>query len=576
MKLISDNRGKMARPGFTLVELLVVISIIGLLSTIATVSYTTARMRARDARRVADLDAVRTALHLYESEKGGFPVDRIEGSEGLILGLPGATKLTQAGWTDVGPQNPNDYYLTSVPSNPAGGGVEYLYYSLNQDGTSCDFSPCFTYRIEYALESELAGTGRAAGAYILDPSATFPASPKDSARILARAPATPINDISARLLPAAQEALRLADMARQATVANPVVESAAETVVAPVSTAAVAVSTITGISSLGSAMTTVVAGAGAAQSAISGTASAATAASAASQLGALVYLLFTQPLLLLRKRKEYAWGVVYDSQKKLPLDLAIVRLVDDQSGRVLQTRVTDRAGRIFFFAGKGTYRIEASKAGFSFPSALLAGEREDGHFANLYFGQKFSVSGDGQVINPSIPLDPAGADQDDKEFIKRFVRGKLRYSVSLLGLVLTMVAFAVKPTWQVAALFAVNVILYYVFRRLSYPKPPAQWGVVKDEKTGRPISHAVVRLFSAPYNKLVETKVSDSRGRYNFLVGQNVYFLTATSKGYWKTESFPLDLRSSEKPQIISAPVRLRPLSSEAENRKLDDNAGTG
>jgi len=65
------------------------------------------------------------------------------------------------------------------------------------------------------------------------------------------------------------------------------------------------------------------------------------------------------------------------------------RLIDDSTKRVVQTRVTDKAGRIFFFVGKGTYRLEALKPGYAFPSTSMAGEREDGNFANLYFGQSF-------------------------------------------------------------------------------------------------------------------------------------------------------------------------------------------
>lgn len=57
-----------AKRGFTLIELLVVIAIIGLLSTLAVVSLNGARSKARDARRVSDLNATRSALEVYRDD----------------------------------------------------------------------------------------------------------------------------------------------------------------------------------------------------------------------------------------------------------------------------------------------------------------------------------------------------------------------------------------------------------------------------------------------------------------------------------------------------------------------------
>ena len=58
--------------GFTLVELLVVVAIIGLLSTLAVVSLNGIRERARDTKRINDVGAVQKALELVKSEKGSY------------------------------------------------------------------------------------------------------------------------------------------------------------------------------------------------------------------------------------------------------------------------------------------------------------------------------------------------------------------------------------------------------------------------------------------------------------------------------------------------------------------------
>lgn len=59
--------------GFTLIELLVVVAIIGLLSTLSIIALNSARSKARDARRLADVNAIRTALELYYSDHGYYP-----------------------------------------------------------------------------------------------------------------------------------------------------------------------------------------------------------------------------------------------------------------------------------------------------------------------------------------------------------------------------------------------------------------------------------------------------------------------------------------------------------------------
>ncbi len=64
---------KSKKSAFTLIELLVVIAIIGILSTLAVVALQSARKNARDAKRVADVRQIQTALELYYNDVGQYP-----------------------------------------------------------------------------------------------------------------------------------------------------------------------------------------------------------------------------------------------------------------------------------------------------------------------------------------------------------------------------------------------------------------------------------------------------------------------------------------------------------------------
>lgn len=56
------------KKGFTLFELLVSISIIGILTALGVVSFSAAQKKARDSRRIQDMDAIQKALESYYSQ----------------------------------------------------------------------------------------------------------------------------------------------------------------------------------------------------------------------------------------------------------------------------------------------------------------------------------------------------------------------------------------------------------------------------------------------------------------------------------------------------------------------------
>lgn len=62
-----------AQNGFTLIELMVVLSIISFVASVMLVSVNGARAKARDARRRSDIKQIATALDIYQDDFGTFP-----------------------------------------------------------------------------------------------------------------------------------------------------------------------------------------------------------------------------------------------------------------------------------------------------------------------------------------------------------------------------------------------------------------------------------------------------------------------------------------------------------------------
>ncbi len=66
--------------GFTLIEMLVVVAIIGLLSSVVVVGVGSARQRARDARRISDIRQIQNLLENAYVGAGAYPAN--------LTGLP--------------------------------------------------------------------------------------------------------------------------------------------------------------------------------------------------------------------------------------------------------------------------------------------------------------------------------------------------------------------------------------------------------------------------------------------------------------------------------------------------------
>ena len=141
---------KKDKKGFTLIELLVVIAIIGLLSTLAVVALSSARSKARDAKRVGDIKQVQTALELFYNENNQYPTQ----ATAVTMGDTNHACLGDNGFTTTG-ANCVTPFMGLIPSNPTPLGADYTYVSVGASAT---------YLIGFSLEGTVGGLGGASTA----------------------------------------------------------------------------------------------------------------------------------------------------------------------------------------------------------------------------------------------------------------------------------------------------------------------------------------------------------------------------------------------------------------------------
>ena len=86
-----------------------------------------------------------------------------------------------------------------------------------------------------------------------------------------------------------------------------------------------------------------------------------------------------------------------------------------------------------------------------------------------------------------------------------------------------------------------------------------QYGVILDSEKKEPLDKVVVRIFDAVYNKLVDTKVTDRKGRYASLVGPSKYYVTYERLTHHKKQTDVIDYTPQSRGGIIARNERLEP-----------------
>ncbi|WP_332654218.1 type II secretion system major pseudopilin GspG [Brevundimonas sp.] len=129
---IEDKTAKRRkRPGFTLVELMVVIVIIGLLATVVAINVLPSQDRAMVGKAKADISVLEQAIETYRLDNLTFP-DDLQALVAAPAGLAQPERYREGGYVRRLPEDPwGNPYQYRRPSTHGG---QFDVFSLGADG----------------------------------------------------------------------------------------------------------------------------------------------------------------------------------------------------------------------------------------------------------------------------------------------------------------------------------------------------------------------------------------------------------------------------------------------------------
>jgi len=135
--------------GFTLIEVLTVIAIIGILASLGGYTYAATLTRSRDNQRIADLQFIRNGLEQFYVDNRSYPIFQGDGRRSTatwqLEQLPPSscqtsTKFLAPKYITQLPQDPSHKFATPLDCNTVPDKFgQYLYYGLNKPDSKKGF-----------------------------------------------------------------------------------------------------------------------------------------------------------------------------------------------------------------------------------------------------------------------------------------------------------------------------------------------------------------------------------------------------------------------------------------------------
>ncbi len=279
-----------------------------------------------------------------------------------------------------------------------------------------------------------------------------------------------------------------------------------------------------------------------------------------------------------RKKKDQhlaTFGIVYDSITKLALPLAIVRIYEKETHKLVSTTVTDKLGRYDILLKPGEYLIEVSKPQYQFPSSIVS-TNIDGQYDRVYQDKTGTTVVAESSTLPHVPVDPVNVKRQwELSFGLRrswlaFQRlgNYIATPIMIVGFALSLALVYAVPSrpanWVILGLYTVTLALQLKLK----PKLLKAWGVVYDMASDAILPLTTVQLIEPDGSKVVTSRLSDYDGRFTFLPEPGTYVVKASKpgfeqvtdvvQGYSNRQQMPPEVHIEKPNQRISGDVAMK------------------